>query len=613
MLPPNLKCVEVLYMDTEGIAVDALKREIHFNPLLKSYDINENDKTPSWDGEIFVYRQLDKNESYKKSNIDGKVPIQIKGRKVENIREGSIKYLIHKDDLNNYYKDGGALFFVVEFMDPVNTKIYYASLLPFDLKQILKDMNSKESISYELTRLPTEEQSLTTLCKMFLINREKQPYNIIDKITPSNDKKTDRLRFVIPTDMSPQYAFLSYDIYMYQPADLKIGESTTPIDIPVQKGKIISLIENADVTIGTDDSVIYTDSSRIIEKDRRILKFGQSFQLYLKDLQDTRTPKVHINFKENGTFRERLKDCRFMLHMLKQKELKINEHALEVNYDNTELIEALPEHINYLKETVQVFEKLNAPFDVTIEEISQEDYHRIEALKQIFLKNNHSTIRVQNDGFIKVNIANKNFLLFAYYNSNQEIIILNGCDWKTLSEHVNFFASKEDSEQKIAVSHYIGNKVDELFAMENFNLEDAKSSYLSVNYNSDASITKTNSHLIEFITYYDQQTHKNEDILLMLEEVFQHMRAFEHNDDFMYINQMQVIKRMRKFTSEEKREILCRKDNTTDTFILCGYILLLNNKMEFDIYFDKLTSKDKKLFKEFPIYNLTKINKSINS
>src|SRR5699024_5688435 len=294
-------------MDTEGIAVDALKREMYHNPLLKSYDINENDKTPSWDGEIFVYHQLGKNKSYRKSDIEGRVPIQVKGREVKSMRKDSIKHLFYRDDLNNYYKDGGVIFFVVEFTAPLNTEIYYISLLPFDLKQILNDMKPKKSISYELAPLPNEKQSLTTLCKMFLINRRKQPYDIIDKITISNDVKADCLRFVIPTNVTSQNVFLNYDIYMYQSADLKIGETTTSIDVPVQKAKVTSLIENTDVTIGIDEREIYTDVSRIIEKNRRILRFGRSFRLYLKDLQGVEAPKVHINFKENGTFWERFK------------------------------------------------------------------------------------------------------------------------------------------------------------------------------------------------------------------------------------------------------------------------------------------------------------------
>ncbi|WP_099157085.1 hypothetical protein [Virgibacillus ndiopensis] len=594
-------------MDTEGIAVDALKQNIRFNPLLKGYEINENDKTPSWDGEIFVYHKLGKNKSYKKSNLDGKVPIQVKGKEVKKLQGDSIKYRLHKDDLNNYYKDGGAIFFVVEFTDPLNTKIYYASLLPFDLKQILKEMGIKKSINYEFASLPTGGQSLTALCRMFLINSRKQSHNVMDKAISFNDKKPGRLRFVVPADMDPRDALLNYDIYMYQPADLKIDETTTSIDIPVQRGKITSLIECTGVTIGINNEVVYADVSRKLENDRKTLRFGRSFQLDIKDLEDARTQKVNINFKEGGTFGERLKDCQFMLHITKQKELEINGHVLELNHNHTELIEELPEHIDSLKETIQVFKKLNASFDVPIVEISEEDYRRIEILKRIFLNDNYSDLHVKNDGFIKMDIANRNFLLFAYHDTNQEVIILNGCDWKTLSEHVEFLVQEEGGEQKGTISPYVCNKVDDLIAMANFNLEDVKSSYLSIDYNSDVAKSKANLHLLEFLAHYDQQTDKNEDILLMLEEVFQYIRSFEKSDDHYYINQMQVVKRMREFTSEEKEEILLRKNDSEDTFILCGYLLLMDNEMEFDIHFDKLTQKEKESFKDFPIYNLINI------
>lgn len=72
-------------MDTEGIGVHALKQNLFFNPLLKAYELNENDKTPCWDAEIFVYRELGKNNTYKKSNLEGKVPIQVKGEEVRKL------------------------------------------------------------------------------------------------------------------------------------------------------------------------------------------------------------------------------------------------------------------------------------------------------------------------------------------------------------------------------------------------------------------------------------------------------------------------------------------------------------------------------------------------
>ena len=58
----------------EEAATTALKAALLRCPILDSY-IDSNDKTPSWDGTVFVY----KSEETRKDNLAGRVPIQIKG------------------------------------------------------------------------------------------------------------------------------------------------------------------------------------------------------------------------------------------------------------------------------------------------------------------------------------------------------------------------------------------------------------------------------------------------------------------------------------------------------------------------------------------------------
>ena len=58
----------------EETAINALKTVLLRCETLDSF-IGSNDKTPSWDGSVFVYR----NESQKNDNLIGRVPIQVKG------------------------------------------------------------------------------------------------------------------------------------------------------------------------------------------------------------------------------------------------------------------------------------------------------------------------------------------------------------------------------------------------------------------------------------------------------------------------------------------------------------------------------------------------------
>ena len=91
----------------EESATTALKSALLKCPILDAY-IDSNDKTPSWDGTVFVY----KSEDQKKENIKGRVPIQVKG--TEKIFVSDVAtFSCSTVDLRNYYHDGGCIFFLV--------------------------------------------------------------------------------------------------------------------------------------------------------------------------------------------------------------------------------------------------------------------------------------------------------------------------------------------------------------------------------------------------------------------------------------------------------------------------------------------------------------------
>lgn len=88
--------------------MDFIKTEIRKSKRMFLY-IDDDDKTPSWDGNIFLYS----DSSGEKSNLLGKIPIQVKGHKVTSFPHGKMKYRAEVADLRNYYNDKGILYFVV--------------------------------------------------------------------------------------------------------------------------------------------------------------------------------------------------------------------------------------------------------------------------------------------------------------------------------------------------------------------------------------------------------------------------------------------------------------------------------------------------------------------
>ena len=137
----------------ESQSINVLKPAIQKCHKLKAL-IYENDKNVSWDGTVEVYQ----SERFSKKTLDGVVSIQVKGKWVKELPSTlNIKYPASIADLKNYVKSNGVIFFVVYCNDD-GGKIFYNSLLPLDLYNLLKDVSPVvKSKTIELTAFPVQK------------------------------------------------------------------------------------------------------------------------------------------------------------------------------------------------------------------------------------------------------------------------------------------------------------------------------------------------------------------------------------------------------------------------------------------------------------------------
>ena len=153
----------------EESATTALKAALLRCPILDSY-IDSNDKTPSWDGTVFVY----KSEKTKKENLAGRVPIQIKGTE-KVIVSDTATFSCSVTDLNNYYKDGGCVFFLISVdLSSGNSRIFYKTLLVVDLNKIIKGAGKQKTSTIHLNLFPTEANEISSIFMEFTDNVHKQ-------------------------------------------------------------------------------------------------------------------------------------------------------------------------------------------------------------------------------------------------------------------------------------------------------------------------------------------------------------------------------------------------------------------------------------------------------
>ena len=98
----------------EMASVNALKNALNRTMVAVPDIPDTDDKVPSWDGEIRLYSSAG---SFKKENLVGRIPTQVKGTWVKNFSGKRASYQVKTSDLRNYQEDGGALFFLIQSRD----------------------------------------------------------------------------------------------------------------------------------------------------------------------------------------------------------------------------------------------------------------------------------------------------------------------------------------------------------------------------------------------------------------------------------------------------------------------------------------------------------------
>ncbi|GAF66434.1 hypothetical protein BTS2_3335 [Bacillus sp. TS-2] len=581
---------------TEGIGVTTIYLEILRNGYLAS-EIPVNDKTPSWDGEIWVYDSLEQ----KKSDLFGKVPVQVKGKKVINF-SSELKYKLERADLDNYYKNGGILFLVVEFIDVDTTQIFYLSLMPIDLKNIITDMKQQQSKKLTFKKFTSKDRELEFICRNFINNNGYQSFRLISNAT--NDKKFDSFKsdIIVPDKQSLYEAMFELDFYMY--GHIKEHD----VNIPLFKMDIQQLIERAEIEVSTNGQVFYREVKRIIEKERLILKFGESFKIiFQKNSEFLYYQKIDFKFKYKGNLENRIKDAKFLIELLKTQVIEINGNQIQLeNFENAnETSREMNNYIKFYEEVSQTLVQLGVPNTVNFDELTQNDIVKLEILKETILFKNYDKLNLSNENvFIEFLIGDLKIVLVTLeVDGKWEVFDL--FDLKSMNEKFIVKAVSENEEESGRHSPYANFGAAELFNISNLKIDIIEMSLKNADYTKDFCFGVTNNYLLKLLNYYDNTGRK--EVLHLVLNIYDYLLSLDRDSDttHIFINKMQTIKRLRSFRSDELEQIIKYKNkDKSDNQMLCAFHLLLDNKAEFEYTFKKLTREEQHLFKEFPIYYL---------
>lgn len=346
-------------MDIEKLATSAVTGYISKTDYLSPF-INEGDKEPSWDGNIYVFN----NSSRSKCYLMGKVAVQVKGTYVgKPVLKTQYKYRVELSDLKNYEIHGVA-YFVVYIDHEREPHIFYNLLHPVDIERILNRSVGKKGTNLEFKEVPSIHD-ITSVLINFIDNCNKQSSFVaspnfelleLDEI----QFKQLSVSFSVSCNENKVSSLFKYmfsnEVFLYEKSPLA-GYPDRPID----KVLIQAFSTNHNDNVSIDDEVFFTTFTSKYTKAFQEISFGQCISIIIN--QDN-TYSYNVNLK--GSIKEQIHTLEFLLKLSKSLSFNLGKIKLHINENCFDVL-GMEEQYNYLQSILQVLNSLNVQEDLIID------------------------------------------------------------------------------------------------------------------------------------------------------------------------------------------------------------------------------------------------------
>ena len=586
----------------EERAVNTLKSVLLNCPFLMPF-IDTNDKTPSWDGTIFVY----KDERQRNEDLIGRASIQVKGTSNE-IRTETSSFSCKMSDLRNYYNDGGTILFLVSEV-PLLTlpNIYYVCLSVVDLKKILDQYGKQNSYAVHLRRLPvTNPSEIATIIAAFIEDAKKQKSFVGKDILTLEQLKEKGVDIECLTFNAVGVSKAPVDIGRFiSTHEFFIYAKPRGLDVEIPIDKIIcpSATKQINGTVKVEDRVYYQSYFVEYNNGSPTIVIGKG----IRALIDADSHSISLSYKPKGTLDDYICDTKCFIDMIEHGQISINGASLCFNVAGNGSIDSKKESLRYYEDVKRVLDYLGVTERLNCDQLTEADEKKIRDIVFSVLYNKKLTVTGTESPVI----------YGAYEIANLSIWVWTERDEAGLYQIYNFFENhdvatfdEEDTEHisPIPSSHYLLLSKEAFAHTSNINYTDISKSICSLSH-CELLQSGVNNLMLSALNGYDSQKIKDSRILDLCDTIIEWMAVSEEEREeaALFLNRMQIIKRRRALSTNEKIEIGKLTGDEYDDMIRCGAYLLLDDSEEAQKCFDKLPDDAKKYFLTFPICNFGNI------
>lgn len=576
-------------MDTtsiERMAKNAVDEYFILNGFVRPY-ISENDKTPIWDGNIFIYQHKEKLNN---NTLLFKIPVQLKGEYLHKVDfPQHTYYRLSKKSINQYLCDGGVLFIKV-LLNETHKEIYYNFLTKYKLNKLLSSAKGK-SCSFQLEPIK-DIHTFLEKANAFHLQKTKTLITPIELKDKSFSITCHAMRF----EGENEFAFIART---QKQLTVSVDGFDEEFYLECEDRKLCSKIEEQK-SISINGTEFYKEIVRVYNEDRSCsIYIGESLRLKLTP----ETAGIKIDFSitlKANCFEELLHELRFLNSLIDNKKLTIGTVTIDLPTINEKdaICVQWRKMLKLWEDTEVLFNTLHIYESLDIDILTDEDYKRLDKLIKAILYNKTLVTSEKSDHLELIKIGNLNIILL--------VKLLDGKNCQLLSiqnESVTVSATRNGVLYPLPIFSKIFR---EDILQSNIDFSNIINEYESYVGRNPYLYEVINEDILCLLKHYDKN--KNPILLenvIKMSEWLLNKGLNKENEDIYKLNLLQAKQRYGDNFSEEEMDYLYSITETSVSYIhKWGAAILLKEYKRAEIYWSKIDSNDKEDYKQYPIYNL---------
>lgn len=581
----------------EEKAILCFKEYILDSKIISQY-LNENDKEPCWDGHIYLYSDVKKD----KNHLIGRIPVQVKGIEVQKFVSKKYKFKVDMVDLKAYLYEPTIYIVCQEKKGSRERLLFYRSLTPETVKNILKGKEKQASIKILMHTMP-EIEDFEKIMTVFYWDSKKQ-LGFADKPSFTFEEVIKQgishFSFTVPERNMNKVGILSYlsshPSYLYAKIDKPIE-----LEIPISDGPMSFVFQkNVNKEIKVGNKVFYKTFVSNIKDGKIVLSLDKVITITFP----LNTSNARMDFRcDFISLNNSIKAVEFILAIYEAKSFCIEDVVLHINTDGFTNVDELKRKQKKWKSLNQLFTKMHIKKDLDLTKVTDEQEQQIDLLLETMLNNNLINVGKQENSLMKFVIGNVNLLLWIVMNDNGMCMI---GDFFNREIKLMYMRGNESIEAS-PFTYLQNNNLWEW--CDNIPYDQQLESYQDIMHQHQYVYEMANNDLLAMLRAYDNLENKdNVKCNSLIEAISQLNQWLLKNDKqenfFMHkINQYQIIKRKRNLNDEEISKL---QEYLNDKHLVAsfkvGISLLLGDKQMFDFWISLCSKDEIKTLQSYPIW-----------